>query len=365
MISVRVFYMLAIFILISGSANILSGCSPEKAKADTEVQNRILPIVEVRKVSVQQVVSVPGSVFSDDRIELSSRVIGFIQDLEVREGQHVSKGDLLVRIDSVEVNEAIRQAQASVEVARKDLDDAQSDVEKYETLAKTEAIALDTLRKAKIKRDVAVSNVDKAKAALKAAEGQRSYTSIQSPVDGVIIACHKHRGDMATTGSPILTIESRRTLLFKIFVSENKIHKFSQGLLVKINLDALPGQEIDGTVRRVVPSGDTTTRRYEVDVTLPQQQDILPGMFGRAEIAIGDKSILAIPYQAKILRGGLEGVFVVDENNIARFRWLRFGKETNNKIEVTAGLSSGEKIIAIADDNIRDGEKILAERIEN
>ncbi len=354
----RIIPSIAISLALLGA---LTGCGTDKADGGSTSPGLRLPTATVSAMSIPRVYSMPGTVISDDRIELSSRVVGFIQFLDVREGQHVFQDELLVQIDPAEINETIRQAQAAVMAAWKDLGDATRDVENYEALASSGAIATDTLRKARVRHDIAQAILSKAEAGLAGAQAQQSYAEIRSPVDGVVIIRHKQRGDMATTGSPILTIESRQVLLFRIFVPEGHVNQFSPSLNVKVTIDALPGRGIDGHVLRIIPSGDPTTRRYQVDVALPPDPDLLPGMFGRAEIILGSDQAVAVPRRALIQRGGLDGVFVIDENGAARFRWLRFGREWTDLVEITAGLSEGEKIILASDPRVKDGVRIATD----
>lgn len=150
-------------------------------------------IVEVRDVPVNY--TVPGSVMSDGRVEVSSRVVGFIEQLDVREGQPVKRGDLLVRIDSTDIDEAIRQARSGVVAAQEDLADAEYDVERYARLTQSGTIAAETLRKANVRADIARATLDRARSALPAAEAQKDYATITSPVDGIIVSVVRRSGE--------------------------------------------------------------------------------------------------------------------------------------------------------------------------
>lgn len=333
----------------------LAGCHTGESKAETRTSPLALTTEPVSTAAFPRTCDLPGTIISDDRFQLSSRVVGFIRRLDVREGQRVSKGQLLVQIDPIEVEQAIKQGHASVDAAGKDLEDAAIDVEKFEKLAKTGAIATEAYRKAKVRRDIAESTLTKAKAGLVGIKSQSAYTEIRSPVDGVVITRHKQSGDLTVTGVPILTVESRRTLLFQVYVPESQIREMAVGMSATLRIDAMPERSFEGTIQRIVPSGDPVTRRYEVDVTVPTDPGLLPGMFGRAEIGLGKALVLAIPSAARVQRGGLGGVFVVDQGNVARFRWLRFGREWNGLVEVTAGLSEGERIVAAVDQRVKDG----------
>lgn len=315
--------------------------------------------IHVEETDVPVTYTTPGSVISDGRIDVSSRVVGFIQQLDVREGQKVLRGDLLVRIDPTDIDEAIRQAEASERGSQEDLDDAQLDVEKYLRLANSGAVSGETLRKAKVRVDVARAVLDKTRSALAAAEAQKRYATVTSPVDGVIVSVARRRGEMATTGATLLTVESHEVLLFKAFVSESKLASIDPKSVVPVRIDALKGREFTGRIRGIVPSGDDITRRYEINLALPNDPQLAPGMFGRADFNLGARKALLIPREALVRRGGLDGVFVLDGKS-ARFRWLRTGPEIGGAVEAVAGLAAGETILVVdgGGDAIRDGEAI-------
>jgi len=341
---------------------LLTGCGDDTRKAETEPQRVAASTEAVRLETMPEVQSETGSVMADDRIEISSRVAGFIKKLDVREGQRVAKGDVLVLIDPTDVDEAIRQAQAGVVAAQADLSDAERDLHAFAIGADQGWASVDTRRKAQVRHDIAQANLKKAKAVLAAARAQQDYTRISSPSDGVVVARNKRRGEMATPGVPILVIESRNDLLFKVFVSESSVGRIARGMPASIKIDALPERDIPCTVLRIVPSGDMATRRYEVDLTLPADPAILPGMFGRAAFVLGQSPVVTIPQTALVERGGLKGVFTVDGGNIAHFRWLRIGREWQDILEVTAGLHGGEEILSQPGGNVRDGTVIVIEK---
>jgi hypothetical protein len=110
----------------------------------------------------------------------------------------------------------------------------------------------------------------------------------------------------------------------------------------------------------VVPSGAPISRSYQVKIALPETIGLMPGMFGRAGFVIGESRLPLVPRLALVERGGLRGVFVVDGENRARFRWLRTGREWPDRVEVTAGLNSGERLVAASEPALRDGDHIIA-----
>lgn len=337
------------------AALLTSGCEDGVRKAPGPPSSIVGRTAMVERVLIPDVLVLPGTLVSEERIEVSSRVVGFIQELDVREGQAITRGDLLVQIDPTEIEEAIKRAEATLEATRDELADAEHDVTKLGALAAGGWSSEEALRKARVRRDIARAAVTKAKAALIAALAQRDYATIVSPIDGIVVSRHRSRGDMTTTGAPILTLESRRDLSFHTFMAEANLPGTRLGAPVTLRFDALARRTFTGRLQRLVPSGDPLTRRYEVVVALDPDPDLVAGMFGRAELPRGDTLATMVPHSSVVRYGGLDGVFVVAEDGVARFRWLRFARERNGLVEVTAGLKGGERILTAGADTARDG----------
>lgn len=315
------------------------------------------------KVSVQELpisYSASGSVVSDQRIEIATRTTGFIRKIFVREGEQVVKGQDLIRLDNSDVEDVILQAQAALGKATSALKDAETDLVRHMALIKSGSISKITLRKTRLQRDLAKDSLDEARAVLSTARAQRQYTQISSPLAGVVVSRHKREGDLAVPGTPILTVESNTGLLLETNVVESQVGKLKQADSVQVKIDALD-DPLTGTISRIVPSGDPLTRRYKVKIALPEEKGLLPGMFGRAHYRIGSEVLPVIPQAAMVERGGLHGVFVVDGDNRAHFRWLRTGRTEGSTTVIRAGLTAGERIVVIADARLRDGDLIQPE----
>ncbi|MCV2891430.1 MAG: efflux RND transporter periplasmic adaptor subunit [Pseudophaeobacter sp. bin_em_oilr2.035] len=337
----------------------LVGCKedPEGHHAP-EARSLDLPVTRVEIAAADRLYSTPGSAISQERIEVSSRTTGYLQRITVHEGDVISKGDILIEIDPTDIEGAINRAQAALSSAETALSDAEQDVVRLENLLERGAVSNENLRKATVARDVSRARLAEAQAALDTALAGRRYTTIISPIDGIVVARQKQVGDLATPGFPILTIESRTRLLFRTSVSESHIGVVRVGDPVKVAIDALGKEDVTGEILRIIPSGDPVTRRYDVEIALPSGLDVFPGMFGRAHFVIGSDRVVTIPARALTERGGLPGAFIVGDNGAVHFRWLRTGRELSDAIEVNAGLNGGETIVAQDDDRLRGGDRI-------
>lgn len=354
----------AIAIAISSILGILSSaCDHNRASQLKDPSTtRNLPVAQVSVGTPLEYTTV-GSVVSDQRVDVTSRLSGYIRAVLVNEGDRVRRGQVLVRIDSSDVEGGIRQAQAGVRAAEAAFRDSQADREHFQRLFERETISENEFRKVVLKDDAAREALNQARAGLDVARAQRDYCVITSPSDGIVVDRPKRPGDLALPGVPILTLESSRALLFEAFVDvgadTGSLSAFTAGKPVEVRIDGF-STPFRGTVSRFVPSADPTTRSYQIKIALPEKAGLTPGMFGRAVFQIGESRVPVIPRKAVVERGGLSGVYVLDNESRVHFRWLRAGHEWPDRVEVTAGLQAGDRIVSAPDSALRDGDRILA-----
>lgn len=337
---------------------LLNGCNkaPE-APAQIAPKTWNLPVMTAPVGAPVEYTTV-GSVVSDQRVDVASRLSGYIREILVQEGDRVRRGQMLARLDAADVEGGIRQAQAGVGAAEAAFRDAQTDLERFQRLFERGSVSDNELRKIRLKHDAARETLNQARAGFDTARAQRDYAEIRSPVDGVVVARAKRAGDLAVPGAPLLTVESGRTLLFETFVAEGQVAAIAVGKPVEVRIDGLT-TPLKGAVSRVVPSGDPATRSYLVKIALPETAGLMPGMFGRAVFTVGESPSPVVPRRALAERGGLTGVFVLDGEGRALFRWLRTGREWPDRVEVSAGLAADERFVAAVEPALRDGDRVM------
>jgi len=348
---------LLLYLVPLALAALLGACgkTPQTAAAPNAASHALLVMTAAGGVPLEY--TAVGSVVSDQRVDVASRLSGYIREILVQEGDRVRRGQVLARLDAADVEGGIRQAQAQAGAAEAAFRDAQTDLERFQRLFERGSVSDNELRKIRLKHDAAREALNQALAGFDTARAQRDYAEIKSTVDGVVVARAKRAGDLAVPGAPLLTVESGRTLLFETFVAESQVAAIAVGKPVEVRIDGLT-TPLKGTVSRVVPSGDPATRSYQVKIALSETPGLMAGMFGRAAFARGESQAPVVPRQALVERGGLRGVFVVDGEGRAHFRWLRIGREWPDRVEVTSGLQAGERLVAAAEPALRDGDQI-------
>ncbi|MDQ6950133.1 MAG: efflux RND transporter periplasmic adaptor subunit [Mariprofundales bacterium] len=285
-----------------------------------------------------------GTISSDHRVAIGSRLSGYISGLTVREGARVTKGELLFRIDPVDVRQQLTQAKA-------DLSNAATDLNRFRALLKAKAVSRQQFDQAKLRFEVAQSKVDQAR-------NQLNYAVVKSPLNGVVVAKRQHSGDLAVPGAPVLMIENTNNLMVDTYISEQfvpHIHIGNQAM-VRIANNQRP---VTAIVRQVVGAANHSSHQFLVKLSLPANSGARPGMFAKVAFITGTRQVLLLPASSIIHRHGLSGVYLVDNQSIAHWRIVRLGIDRGkSRIELAAGLDAGATIVQHPANTLRSGDKI-------
>ncbi|ATX82152.1 RND family efflux transporter, MFP subunit [Mariprofundus ferrinatatus] len=331
--------MLTAGLLLAGcSSDDGTGESATKAVSKAEILTLAAADLPVRYVT-------SGTVTSDHRVSISSRLSGYIRELPVREGDSVKAGDVLVRVDPVNARQGVVQAEA-------DMSDAKADLNRYEELFKASAVSKQQLDRIRLRYKVARSQLEQAR-------NQLSYAEVRSPVDGVVVEKKMNKGDLASPGAPILTLEDPASLLVETYVSEQYVSGIHAGDEVEIEVASLK-QAFAGTVRQVVQAADAVTHQFLIKIALELRDDVHPGMYAQVAFKVGSRKGLQVPAAAVIDRGGLNGIYVADSEGIVNYRQIRIGQVRNELVEVLAGLHEGDTVAWNGSPALVTGMKVQA-----
>lgn len=324
----------------------LAGCSSdEDGQADDAIVSKA-SIIKLESVTLPVHYVTSGTVTSDHRVSISSRLSGYVRELNVREGDSVKTGDVLVRVDPVGARQDVVQAEA-------DLADAKADLDRYEELLKASAVSQQQLDRVRLRYKVARSHLEQAK-------NQLSYAEVRSPVDGVVVEKRLSKGDLASPGAPILTIEDPASLLVETYVSDQFVRGIREGDEAEIEISAL-NKVLTGTVRQVVQAADAVSHQFLVKIALQARDDVHPGVYAEVGFTTGERVGLKVPAAAVISRAGLNGIYLVDGKGIAHYRQIRIGRERDGMVEVLAGLQAGDNIAWGGTPELTTGMKVQGE----
>lgn len=335
--------MLTIYLLMVA----LISCSDKIEPGNTEINE--LAVIKA-PVAVAELTQQPflyeavGTVTARTASTISSKLMGVVQMVHVREGDRVKKDDLLVTIDQRQVAAQMAQARATAIVAEKEY-------KRYQQLLETQSATQQEF-------DRAEAQHRQAQAAVAAAQVSTKDAKVRAPYDGRVVAKMINSGDLASPGTPFLTLEQEGLYCTDLVLPERHIQSVAVGMAVEVVVPAMDNQKLNGTVGRIVPMADARSRSFQVKVGMPEGPDYKSGMFARVAIPIGGTGMLLVSRNSITVQGQLDGIFVVDEAGVARFRIVRLGKSMGEQVEVVSGLSDGQRYVSTIPVGLKDGVKV-------
>lgn len=321
--------------------------------------------------SMPETVEVVGTVRARTSAVVSSRIPGTIIVLKVREGDRVTRGQLLAQLSAPENQAAAALASAGVDEAQRAMDEtlsrkklADSTFERYQRLFNEQAISRQEFDVKLAERDQAQQALARAEARVRQArEGFRAatvvsdYTRIVAPISGVIVSRQADLGATVFPAQPLMTVEEQGSYQLELAVPESLAAKVKPGMSVQVALDSL-GSSFTAPITEIVPTAEPGSRTFTVKINL-SQKGLKSGMFGRGVITVGPGSSgTSITKAALFERGALTAVWVIDKENIARLRLVKAGKTVGSRVEILSGLSAGERIAIKGMDRIIEGAKV-------
>lgn len=298
----------------------------------------------------------PATVVALERAEVASRLMGYIRDIAVVEGQSVGRGQRLFTVDPLDVEGQVDQARSGVIQAESAYADAKADYDRFSNLYKEEVVSRQQLDKARLQHDLAAARLTQARAGLGTASGQLRYATVTSPIAGVVTRKLANAGDLATPGKLVLVVENPARVQIETQVPEEVLKQLKPGLAVPVEVDGVENR-LEGKVARISPAADPVSRTFLVKLDV-SAQGLRSGAFARVLFPVGERKTLAVPVTALVNRAGIDGVFVLDKDAIAQFRMVRRGSEIGGLIEIQAGLQAGERIVVEGADKLESGDKV-------
>jgi len=299
------------------------GAPPAEPGAPVDVRS-----VAVRREGGAEVTPVPARVQARQSATLAARASAAVTELPFQEGERVARGAVVARLD----HRGLQAAEQSAETAAAAAD---ADLQRMEALLARGAATPQELEQAR-------SRAAAARAGLDAAREARSYAVMSAPFDGRVALRPVDVGDVVGPGAPVVVLEGDALELWAS-VDAEQVARLAPGQEWEARIDG-SAEPVRVRIRSVAPSGDPATHRFEVRADLPRLSGVRAGVFARLLLAAGaGESRLLVPANAVFERGGLQGVFVVEEGR-ARLRWIAVGRQSGDHFEVRAGLTEGERV---------------------
>ncbi|MGE3275335.1 MAG: efflux RND transporter periplasmic adaptor subunit [Vicinamibacterales bacterium] len=336
--------------------------------------------VAVARSSRPTLVEAGGVLGSRTTALVSARIVADVEAVLVAPGDHVRRGQPLVRLDDRDLRAATARAEAGAQAAehasaaadaglvaaRAALALAETShgrIAKLETGKAATAQELDeataALAGARARVTAAEAQVasaraaaESARAAARAAAVQGSFSAVTAPFDGIVTERLVDPGNQVAPGVPLVRIEDGQPRL-EVTLDASRASGIALGDAVEITIDGQPTPAA-GTVAELARAADVLTQAVRVKVDLPAGAGVSSGRFATAHFTVGQRDVLAVPERSLRRTGQVSQVFVAD-NGVARLRLVSVGSTADGLTEVLAGLAGGERVLADPPPGLVDG----------
>ena len=368
-------------------------------------------VADVERGSITRVVSGSGQIQPETSIDISARISSEITVIHVKEGESVTRGQLLVELDRERYVAIVEQAQSSLLSAQAEFKRAKADYQRVKDLFDKELTSQADLDAAEANLLSAESSVQRAQANLKQANDDLAKTSIKAPIAGTVVKLYKEEGEIAVgsqfQADPILNVADLTKMEVLAEIDENDVVFISDGDYTKIEVDALPDTIFEGIVTEIAHMATTRGRgtqeqvtNFEVKIGVTSDVSRLrPGMSATVDIHTETRdSILYVPIQCVTARqisaekdtsnvqdeqGGdtnetadqdkesnqtrKEVVFLVEkESNTVKQVPVQTGISDDTHIEIKSGLNEGQQVVSgsykALSQQLKDGSAITIKK---
>lgn len=274
---------------------------------------------------------------------LTSRVAATVTEIPVREGDRVARGQPVVLLDARDITARIVAAEAAETAAR-------AEKSRVDQLADRGAATAQ-------EKDQATAAEAAARATSLEARAALSYLRLVAPENARVAAVSIHAGDVVMPGRPLVTLEADRGFELQATLEASAADSLRAGQAVLVRVDGL-AEPLTSRVKSVSPAGDPSTHRFLLRADLPDDPRLRSGLFATAEIpsAVSGPPRILVPTEAVMERGGLQGVFTVEENR-AHLRWVALGESRGRSTEIRAGVREGDRVV-LSPGSLADGAPI-------
>lgn len=316
-----------------------NGDDKEEARIPVEV-------AEAQLGTIAAHYSATATLEADGEAHVVPRITGRITEILVEEGDVVTAGDVLARIDDDRLRLELARSEA-------DLSRLRQEFNRNREMHQRNLISSEAFERLKYEYEAQQAQVELVRLEL-------SYTDITAPIDGVVSERMIKVGNMVSTTEPVFVVTAMDPILATLHVPERELARLAPGQPAMLAVDAIDGERFAGRIARISPVVDAGSGTFRVTVEVTDDSGRLrPGMFGRFRIVYDSRNeVVLIPVAAVMNEDGRRSVFVVNSDEAQR-RTVEVGYRNNGNYEIVSGLEPGEKVVTTGQASLRSGAEVL------
>lgn len=326
------------------------GIIDEKAQMEEVVITEI-PVTTtlVNRQKIRSELSFIGTFEARKELSIIAEAQGRITSLNVKEGQNITRGQLIATIDDAAI-------QAQLNTAKAGLDKAAKDVERYSNLLEVGAISQTQFEEIQLGMQNQQSNIT-------SIQQQLQYTRVKSPMSGIVSELMLEAGSFTSPGTPIATVVDISKLNMIVMVDERDVVKIGLRQNVNITTEVYPDVIFKGRVSQIGVQADAA-RKYEIAIEVnndSRKNPLKAGMYGTAIIPTAEQDdtyVLTVPRKSVVGSLKQPQIYTLKEGNTAQLTAVEIGETIGDQVVILAGLNEGDQVITTGQINLDDGRRV-------
>ncbi|WP_109467791.1 efflux RND transporter periplasmic adaptor subunit [Albibacillus kandeliae] len=302
-----------------------------------------------------------GTVTASSEIDLGFLKIGTLAERLVEVGDTVSRGDVLARLDAVDLESELRAAQAGVSIAEANLHTAQDAYDRVKTLADRGVNSVSALEDTRNDLAAAEASLEQARAAEARAEDARDYANLRAPIDGVITSVSADPGSTIASGEAVLTLAAIADREVVIALSEEDATGMAPESEFQVRLLSNPSMLTAATLDRIDPVSSRASRNRDAHLKLSDadQTAFRLGALVTVTLKEGQETIMTVPVSALIGDGTVPEVWRVtpDDRKVQRVDVVT-GPQGGGRVVILSGLSVGDEVVTRGVHSLAEGQTV-------
>lgn len=342
----------------------LAGCHrPATAEVD-KGSGGLAPIsiavAAAHQQTLERTAEVQGALFAREQAVISSEVEGAVIQVDADFGDKVIAGEVMLKINPREYQLRLESAEAALDQERAKLANSTARYRRSERLKQAAMMSAEQFDQMASQLGVDQADTESAQEMLAMARKKLLDTEIKAPFNASVQKRMVSLGEYVSTGKQIYELIATDPIKLRCPMPERFVPLAKVGMPVKLTIDAQPGVSYTGTITRIAPALDESSRTLLIEAEVANPEGALkPGFFAHVTMDLGRDRALFVPSAAVLRYAGVARVFIV-ERGVVRAREVTTGSVIGDQVEITGGLIEGERVAVTEVDRLADGTAVIA-----
>ncbi|QZE13003.1 efflux RND transporter periplasmic adaptor subunit [Halosquirtibacter laminarini] len=345
--------------MILALLGVMTSCGDKKDIQSNDVVHKTkVEVTTANLMEVQSMTKLSGTILSDQKAQLSTKVMGEVIYLPFKPGDHVKKGQLLAKIDDQALNASYSTALAALDQVQAKLQLVEKNYGRLSRLLSVQSITQREFDQVKMERDATLSQQKQAKAQVKKVKSLIGECHVKAPFDGIIVDKYIKEGSYAVPGHPILSISNSDVFNVEFFLPEDLSPQLEIGATCLVGIR--DNRQAGATVSHIAPAGEFHNGQICVIATIEPSAYgwVADGIYTSVVIPNLYEKKIVIPATSIVRRGALKGVYKISEDHKALLQWIRLGSRYDGNYQVLSGLDEGTMVVNNPSEKMVDGDQV-------